>query len=544
MLSSVHVSRSPRAILVWRVLGTAFSGILMVFAFPPHDVMWLAPIAVAIATLSWHGARTLTGFWLGLLFAACFFLPHIAWMRVVGDDAWVMLSALFAPAFGLLGAGVAITSRLRVWPLAVPLMWVATEALRDRFPFNGFPWGRLAFSQASSPLASYSAIAGAPLVTLIVALIGSLLATAWIMRRSPRLSVACLIGVALLSTAGGVVPIATGGTTSGGPASVTAAVVQGSVPGVGLDFLGQREAVLQNHVKETLVLAADVKAGKTRQPDLVVWPENSSDIDPLVDTQAGDLIQTAVDAIGVPILVGAVVNAPSDPEHIWNAGIVWMPTNSPTPGPTSFYVKQHPVPFGEYIPMRSLISHVTDRLDRIPRDFAAGESTGVLQLGPARIGDLICFEVAYDELARAATTGAGVIGPLAGQGARILTIQTNNATYAHTGQPEQQLAMSRLRAIEHSRTVLIASTSGVSAIIEPDGSYAGVIGESRPGYLVAQVPLRDDMTISDQLGGWPEALAVLLALGLVAAAALRNRRDRRVGSTITTHVDPIQELAP
>ncbi len=531
--------------LLWRLLGTVASGVLLVFAFPPHDLMWLAPIAVAIATLSWHGARTWTGFWLGLVFAVSFFLPHIAWMRVVGDDAWVMLSALFAPAFGLLGAGVAITSRLKVWPLAVPLMWVTTEALRDRFPFNGFPWGRLAFSQASSPLASYAALAGAPLVTAVVALIGTLLAYAWRRRRSPRLCVASLIGVALLSTAGGVVPIATVGTTSGGPASVTAAVVQGSVPGVGLDFLGQREAVLQNHVKETLVLAADVKSGKTPRPDFVIWPENSTDIDPLVDQQAGELIQTAVDAMDVPILVGAVVNVPSDPTHIWNAGIVWMPTHSATPGPTSFYVKQHPVPFGEYIPMRSLISHITDRLDRIPRDFAAGDSTGVMQLGPARIGDLICFEVAYDELARAATIGSGVVGPLAGRGARVLTIQTNNATYAHTGQPEQQLAMSRLRAIEHGRSVLIASTSGISAIIRPDGSFAGVLGESGPGYLVDQVALRDDITVSDRLGGWPEGLAVLLAAGCIAAAAMQNRRERRVGSTDSTdHVDPIQELAP
>jgi len=532
-------------ILLMRVLGTMLSAALLVFAFPTFDLVWLAPIAVAVATLSWHGAKTWTGFWLGLLFAACFFAPHIAWMRVVGDDAWLLLSALFAPAFGLLGAGVAITSRLRIWPLAVPLMWVSTEALRDRFPFDGFPWGRLAFSQSSSPLAPYAAIGGAPLVTAVVASIGVLLAFAFLRRNSPRLCVASLIGVALLCTAGGVVPIATQGTTDDGPATVTAAVVQGSVPGVGLDFLGQREAVLQNHVKETLVLAADVKSGKTRRPDFVIWPENSTDIDPLVDTQAGDLIQTAVDAMGVPILVGAVVNVPSDPDHIWNAGIVWMPTNSPTPGPNSFYVKQHPVPFGEYIPMRSLIAHVTDRLDRIPRDFAAGGSTGVVQLGPARIGDLICFEVAYDELGRAATTGAGVVGPLAGRGARIITIQTNNATYAHTGQPEQQLAMSRLRAIEHGRTVLIASTSGISAMILPDGTFAGRLGESGAGYLVAQVPLRDELTVSDRLGGWPEGVAVLLALGLVATAALRGRRLRRVGSTPSNaYVDPIQELAP
>ncbi len=533
---------NPRSQMMLRVSGTIASGILLVLAFPPHDLFWCAPVAVAVATLSWHGASTRAGFLLGILFGFSFFLPHITWMRVVGDDAWVMLSCLFIPAFGLLGAGIAITSRLRFWVLAVPLLWVSTEALRSRFPFDGFPWGRLAFSQSESPLAPYAAIGGAPLVTAVVATMGALLALAWVMRRQPRICVASLIGVALLSTAGGLVPLPTGGSTVGGADSVTAAVVQGGVPGVGLDFLGQREAVLENHVKETLVLAADVRRGKVAQPDFVIWPENSTDIDPLMDAQAGALIQRAVDAIGVPILVGAVVNVPSDPSHVWNAGIVWMPTASATPGPTTFYVKQHPVPFGEYIPMRSLLAHLNDRLARIPRDFAAGESTGVLQLGPARIGDLICFEVAYDGLGQAAVLGQGVQGPLAGRGARLMTIQTNNATYAHTGQPEQQLAMSRLRAVEHGRTVLIASTSGISAIIEPDGSFAGVLGEVGAGYLEAKVPLRDELTLSDRLGPWPERLAVLAAVGMVLAAAVFNRRERRVGSPVRTpSADSIQE---
>ena len=536
---------NPRRVMLLRVLGTIVSAVILIAAFPPHDLMWCAPIAVAVATLSWHGASTRAGFLLGLLFGVFFFLPHIAWMRVVGDDAWVLLGCLFIPAFGLLGAGVAITSRLRFWPLAVPLLWVATEAVRNRFPFDGFPWGRLAFSQSSSQLAPYAAIGGAPLVTAVVALIGTLLAFAWLMRRSPRTCVASLIGVALLSTAGGVIAIPTQGSTDGGADYVTAAVVQGSVPGVGLDFLGQREAVLENHVKETLALAADIQSGKAAKPDFVIWPENSTDIDPLTDPQAGALIQRAVDAVGVPILVGAVVNVPTDPTHVWNTGIVWMPTTSATPGPTTFYVKQHPVPFGEYIPMRSLIANVNDRLARISRDFAAGDSTGVLQLGPARIGDLICFEVSYDGLGQAATVGTGVQGPLADHGARILTIQTNNATYAHTGQPDQQLAMSRLRAIEHGRAVLVASTSGISAIIEPDGSFAGYLGENGAGYLVAKVPLRDELTVSDRLGGWPEMLAVLAALATVTAAALLNRRDRRVGSPVgTSSTESIQELAP
>ncbi len=133
------------------------------------------------------------------------------------------------------------------------------------------------------------------------------------------------------------------------------------------------------------------------------------------------------------------------------------------------------------MPARDLLARLIGRFDRVPRDFAPGDSTGVLQVGPARLGDVICFEVAYDELGRAAVRGDGVDGELAGQGARLLVVQTNNATYGRTGQPEQQLAMSRLRAVEHGRTILVAATSGISAIVLPDGSLAQTLPEFGPG---------------------------------------------------------------
>ena len=525
-------SPSSRRSLLLRVAGSVGGGALLVLSFPPYDAVWLAPPALALMTLSWHGVRARRGLWLGYLAGLVFLLWHLAWMRVIGNDAWVLLAGVFALYIGLVGAGVAATSRLRIWPLAVPLMWVLSEALRDRVPLGGFPWGRLAFGQTATTLTPYAALAGAPAVTFAVSLIGALLAFAWVERRRPRVTVAALVGVALISSLGGLVPLPNDGESGGGADVVTAAVVQGNVPGAGMGAFDTRAVVLENHVRETEQLAADVKAGKVAQPDLVVWPENSTDIDPFVDPAAHDQIQGAVDAIGVPVLVGAVVNAPADPTHIWNVGIVWAPTASPQPGPGQYYVKQHPVPFGEWIPARGLLSKVISRFDRIPRDFASGESTGVLQLGPATIGDLICFEVAYDELGRAAVRGDGVSGELAGRGARILTVQTNNATYGYTGQPEQQMAMSRLRAVEHGRTVLIAATSGISAIISPDGRVTQSLTEFTAGHLEQQVPLRDTLTVSDRVGAVPELLAALTAIVLIAVAAFGRRRAPDVGSTI------------
>ena len=522
---------SVRARLLLRVLGSVGGGLLLVLSFPPYDVVWLAPPALAAMTLSWHGVRARRGFWLGLLAGAAFLLWHLHWMTVIGDDAWLMLGLAFALFYGLIGAGVAATSSLRVWPLAVPLMWVAVEALRGRVPFGGFPWGDLAFGQTSTTLTPYAALGGAPLVSLAIALVGSLLAYAWTVRDRPRAAVGTLVAVAIVCTAGGLVPLPVEGETAGGPAYTTAAVVQGNVAGPGMDAFGDTRAlVLSNHVRETERLAADVRAGRSPQPDLVIWPENASDLDPYANPDARQAIQQAADAIGAPVLVGAVVTKPDDPTHIWNVGIVWQPASGGQGGgPTSFYVKQHPVPFGEWVPFRDVLAKVISRFDRVPRDFAAGDSTGVLQVGPALVGDLICFEVAYDDLSRNAVRGDGVTGPLAGEGARILAVQTNNATYGLTGQPEQQMAMSRLRAVEHGRGVLVAATSGISAIVAPDGTIEQQLPEFVAGHLVAKVPLRDTLTVADRLGALPVLVAVAGALGLLAVVLVRSRRRRDVG---------------
>jgi apolipoprotein N-acyltransferase len=513
-------------------------GLLLAASYPPYDLPWLAPPALALLTLSWHGVRARRGLWLGYLAGVAFLLWHVAWIRVIGDDAWVLLAAAFALGPALVGAGVAATSRLRLWPVAVPCLWVASEAVYNRAPLGGFPWGDLAFGQTSSTLTPYAALAGGPAVTFAVSLIGALLAFAWLERRRPRPVVLSLLGVAVVATGGGLVPLPVEGETQGGPATVTAAVVQGNVPGAGMDAFGDTRAlVLDNHVRETKALAAQVRAGTAPAPDLVVWPENSSDLDPYQNPDARDAIQSAADAIGVPVLVGAVVVAPDDPTRLWNMGIVWQPATSPTPGPTTYYVKQHPVPFGEWVPMRGVLSRFIERFQRVPRDFAAGDATGVMQVGPARLGDLICFEVAYSQLVRDTVVGTGVPAPLEGQGARILAVQTNNATYGYTGQPEQQLAMSRLRAVEHGRAVLVAATSGISAIIAPDGSLMASLPEFTPGSLVRTVPLRDTLTIADQVGAWPELLVVLAALGLLVAAGVRRRASGSLGSASTPSIE-------
>ncbi|MDT0309425.1 apolipoprotein N-acyltransferase [Streptomyces sp. DSM 44917] len=501
----------------WRVsLTAAGAGLALAAAFPPYDLWPLSLVAVAALSLLTRGRTAKQGAWLGFALGLPFFVGLLKWLNVIGWDTVVGLSLVEALFFVPMGAGLALTSRLPGWPLWAACLWVAQEWARDRVPFGGFPWGRLAFANTATPYTPLAALGGAPLVTFAVALSGALLAWAalrlWppaaarLTRRGapatgarPALVPAggALALAVSLAAAGYAVPVPTAAADT---ASV--AVVQGNVQQPGMDFLGRPMMILNNHVEATLDLAADVDAGRVERPDLVLWPENSSDLDPFRDAEARAAIERAVEAIGVPVLVGTLVHHPTEEGYVENQGIVWHPET----GPGEHYTKQHPVPFGEYVPFREQLSAVISRLERVPRDFWPGDEPGVLDIGPARLGDVICFEVAYD----------GIVRDTVNAGARALVVQTNNATYGRTGQPEQQLAMSRLRAVEHGRAVVTAATSGISAVVAPDGTIEQRTEEFVQDVLLAELPLRDGRTLADRVGAAPEW--VLAVLGLLACA--------------------------
>ncbi|MGW3294674.1 apolipoprotein N-acyltransferase [Streptomyces xiamenensis] len=510
-------------------LAAAAAGVALALAFPPYDVWPLSVLAVAVLSLVTRGRTGRQGAWFGLAFGFPFFLVLLKWLNTIGWDVVVGLSLLQALFMMVMGSALALTSRLPAWPLWAACLWVAEELVRDRQPLGGFPWGRLAFANTQTPYTPLAALGGAPLVTFAVALSGALLAwAAWAGRRlvaehrarpagareSAPLARRALpaAGAASLAAAVGLsgyaVPVGTDAADT-----VRIAVVQGNVQQPGMDFLGRPMLILNNHVEATEQLAADVAAGRVEQPDLVIWPENASDLDPYKYPEARLAIERAVAAVGVPVLVGALVDHPTKEGYVENQGIVWDPVT----GPGASYTKQHPVPFGEYVPFREQLSTFISRLDRVPRDFWPGDHTGVLDVGPARLGDVICFEVAYD----------GIVRDTVNAGARALVIQTNNATYGHTGQPEQQLAMSSLRAVEHGRAIVTAAPSGLSAIVAPDGTVEQVTEEFTQDVLVGELPLRDARTVADRVGAAPEwALAGLGALAWLAVP-VRARRGRR-----------------
>lgn len=496
------------------------SGLLAALAFEPFGWAYLLPLAVAGLTLSVLRSGLRLAFVVGTSFGLVFMLVLLPWLRVIGTDAWIALSLLEAFFYGVAGVSTALVTRLPWWPLWTAAGWVGVELLRGVLPFGGFPWGRLAFATIDTPVAPSFAYLGAAGATFLVALVGASLA--WAVPRVRRTRVRSLAAPAaacLVAASFAAVPVNMP-SPDADYTPFTVAAVQGNVPGEGMDAFSERRAVLDNHVGATLELADRIRAGAPR-PDLVIWPESSTDIDPFNDPSAHADIQSAVDALGVPVLVGAMVDGP-EPSDVLNQGIVWHPGS----GPGERYSKRHPVPFGEYIPFRDLLANYIQRLDQIPRDMVPGTEPGVLRMNGITLADVICFEVAYDDVVRDAVTPA----------TKVLVVQTNNATYMGTGQVEQQFAIARLRAIETSRPVVVAATNGVSGIIDQDGSVLERAPVRTRTVLTAQVLPPVHQPLSRRLGTPVEGFLVTVsAVSCLAGLGLgyrrRSRRDEPVPET-------------
>ncbi|WP_335933063.1 apolipoprotein N-acyltransferase [Streptomyces sp. PTD5-9] len=503
-----------------RPAAAVVSGALLYLSFPPRPLWWL--VLPGFALLGWvlRGRRPRAGFGLGLLAGLGFLLPLLHWTgEEVGPVPWLALAAAEALFIAVGCAGIAAVSRLACWPVWAAAVWALDEGVRARAPFGGFPWGKIAFGQADGVFLPLAAVGGTPLLSFAVVLCGFGLCEAAIRFRAyratrevPRGAVAAAAACVLapVAAAFAALPLVDDSAEDG---TATVAAVQGNVPRLGLDFNSQRRAVLDNHARRTEQLAREVKEGKVPRPDFVLWPENSSDLDPYRNIDARIVIDDAVKAIGVPTVIGAVVEP--DTGRLRNTLIQWDPEK----GPVATYDKRRIQPFGEYIPMRSFARLFSSDVDRVRRDFGPGKKVGVFDLAGTRTGLVTCYEAAFD----------GAVRDTVEHGARLIAVPSNNATFGRSEMTYQQLAMSRVRAVEHSRSVVVPVTSGVSAIIRPDGTVVRKTKLFTPDVLVDRVPLRSSLTPATRLGALPEGALALIAaagLGLVAVRSARLRRAR------------------
>ena len=469
-----------------RFLASIAAGAIVAWSFYPNH-WWAGIFGIAILLLILDSKPRKTRFKLTLAFALTFFAFHVQWVSVLGNDAWLGLVILCTLPW-LLFALLPIDSKSKWFYLQPAAVVVILVAIRANWPWGGFPWGLLAYSQVDGPLVGLSTLGGQALVSGVVVVCATIL----IKLIKFRSITAVMILVAISITSASLDNFSSS-------KSIQLAAVQGNVPRVGNELSAQRAAVLNNHIKTTEQLLTDIENGLTSEPDLIVWPESGTDIDPLVPGIAADAINKLAIRSQAPILIGATTwySTGSKGEGPTNSGIMWTED-----GPSLIYSKNHLVPFGEYVPLREVLAKWITRFDQIPNDFVPGEGPGVFDVSGAQIGDVICFEVAY----------ANHIYDTINAGAQVITVQTNNATYGNTTQPEQQFAITRFRAIETQRAFLVASTSGISGLIQNDSSVTDKTKQFESAIVTGEAPLISEKTFSTKYPYWVLILSIIVLL--------------------------------
>lgn len=510
----------PRMVLALAI--AVIGGLGLSAAFEPLTLPFLLPLGVAAFAAATDRLTVPRAAVAGWAFGVAFYFTHIWWMREsIGTDAWLALSTIESLAYAAAGATMPLLRRLPAWPVAAAAVWVTLEAIRSTWPFSGMPWGRLSFAAIDTPIAPAVAYVGMTGLSFLLALSGFLIASALrpaepstARRRLRPIGALAAVGVALVAP--WLWPVELTATDT-----ATVAAVQGDLPGVANNILYDARGVTTNHLRGTEQLAADVAAGRVEQPDFVLWPENSTAVDPFDDSVVNGEIEAAVQAIGVPIVVGGIVGDGED--HVLNQGIVWDPET----GPGDRYTKQNPVPYGEYIPFRDLWDPNFGQLALITRDMKSGTRTEPLDVAGISVADAICFDIAYDD----------VVTEQVEAGAELLAVQTSNASFIFTDQIEQQFAITRLRAIEAGRWLVVASPNGRSGVIAPDGSVVATAPPRTAAVLNEEVELISTRTPAMRLGPWPARLFTLAALAAVVLGGVAYRRHRHPAPPHGTFAD-------
>ena len=522
MPGSGYVRRGPYAGAVpWplRLLLAILGGVALWLAFPGHDVWPLAMVGVGALALATAGARVRTGLAAGFLLGLTWYTPMFVWASTyAGIMPWVAMSVASALYPAALGGLLALLQRsAAVRPVVGAAAWVLMEYARSVTPFGGFPWARLGFSQADSPLLGAASLVAVTGLGFLVALVGGVLARAVQLavgsgatRSLPR--AALLVAVA---TVVALAPTALPRPTEGEPLDVVA--VQGDLPPEFTRTLSaERGTMLERYTSMTEELAAEVSAGETAAPDLVIWPEGASDLDPFSPSEGPSTVEqmmAGVDALGAPVVLGAV-----------SYGTGEAPRNmvlelQPGEGVDDTYQKVYLAPFGERMPLRPLVRHLSEWVDRIP-DWEAGSEPGLMDVRLAdgrdvRLGLGICFEVVVDPAVRDVVAG----------GAELLVVPTSNAWFGEGDQSAQHIATSRVRAVEYGRSVVHISNVGISGLISPDGVVHEPTDLFTQAVLRDELPLRSELTPAVTTGPWVVPAAALLVLLALVGLLVRRPPD-------------------
>ena len=409
-----------------------------------------------------------------LAFALTFNLVLLHWTSTyVGSVPWVILAAglsiFYMPLVAVKRLGIAF----------FPLIFIVLEEIRNRFPFQGFGWARIAYSQADAPYAKIAAHGGAVSLSAITVLMGLVLF--FLFHKQLRILILLPLLIVLVP-----INVQMNQTTQ-------ALMIQGNVPKLGLDFNSRAKEVFFNHVKET-----DIALKENGKVDFILWPENSVDVDPFRNPEVFE----ALNSYKFPIIVGAIVGRD---DEILNTSILWTKESQ------NVYIKQHLTPFGEYIPLRSLASKISPFVDDV-RDFSPGDESTIFTVDKAKIAPVICYELLDDQILEKAAKSSN-----------LFAVQTNSATFGDSAQSAQQLQITRIRAIEHSRNILSVSTTGYSAVIDYNGKVLQKSDLGTAQHLYAEIGLISSTSPRDRYGDWALVMTLIWLLIVTRRAYIYRR---------------------
>ncbi|MDO4259564.1 MAG: apolipoprotein N-acyltransferase [Actinomycetaceae bacterium] len=496
-------------------------------AFPNLGLWWLTIPAMALLLARIDQARPRRAALIAAVFGATFWLPHIHWATLATGSVapWLALSTVQTLFVAAWGACAAATRRLQ-WTrsvaggaAAMALTWVGFEQLRSHTPWSGFPWGNLAYPQVDSPLGHLAPIGGEVLVSFAVVFIAALCRRALdfsggvaglpVRRRA-------FIGLAAVGLffAPALVPLPPFGDED----SLRVGAIQGNIELPGPATYAIEGKVTGNHaaVMRDLIQEED-------NLDLIVWGEAALDRHPRQSDRVSSLMHSVINEGGVPTIVGY-------PEYFEDHRLNWVAPWYPHAGldEGEKYGKQIPVPFGEFIPLRSIISVLATEAAQINLDLWPVDNVATMDLRlndgrDLRVAIGICFEVGYE----------GLLAQGVSDGGRILIIPTNNYHFRDSAQSTQQGQILRFRSLEFARAGVQASTTGVSMLTMPNGQIVSMTEPMAAEYVVGELPLNSDLTLAARSGDIPWKLAIAAATALVAWAVISPRiPPRRIARSV------------
>lgn len=402
-----------------------------------------------------------------------FFLPLLHWSgSYVGWLPWVSLALLQTALFSALA--IFTWRRTASSAFLFATFFTVVEIARMKWPFGGFGWGRVGHTQIDNLSGLYS-VFGVAGISFVVVFFSALFT-------SVSIRIVAVLPIPLLLSL--FLPL----TPSTGSINVVA--VQGGVDELGFDFNKRALSVLKRH--------SDATSNVSTNADLIVWPENASDIDPFKNLEAAQIIETTIKMASAPLLVGAILRDDLGPK---NVSILYNERSEIE----SMYIKQDLAPFGEYMPIRKIAEFIAPEAKRV-RDFQAGSEWVDHEVAGRKFQSIICFEILDDDFIREGLKNSDFV-----------VTQTNNATFGRSPQAQQQLQIIRARAAEFQRDFAVVSTTGFTAHVNSKGEAVKSIEQFKPGFLEMNLETRQKTSFASKLGSW-----VWVGLFLVALAIRRR----------------------